>query len=770
MLHIHAALHRGLTKYQNMIKMKKLFTWIIAGACTFCLTPTFGQSNFWTALTTKTAPTQQPMAVKPSAYRIFSLQTDALKQLLAKAGNSYETGVLIDLPAPGQAMMSFKVWKTPMMEQPLAAKYPQIQTYTARAAGNPAISAKIDFTDYGFRAAIYNNSEIFFIDPYSDVDNGYYIAFNAADLPGINQNFTCDINQFPDLVSPEGTPVQVNGDNHQTANKQNGAVRHNYRLALACTGEYAQLATNFNATPALVLQKIVSTVNRINGVYERELSVTFTLVGNEDSILFTDPNTDPYSCNYNMNCLLNENQTVVSSIIGNDNYDIGHIFCTAGGGLAALYSVCNSSIKAEGASTSSGPDDFSTSLHEMGHQFSARHTFNATTGGCYNNIDTTSSYEPGSGSTIMSYGGLCNPNNIQFNSDNYFNVASLIQMHDYITTTGSGTGCGTSTSGLNSVLIPASLKRTYNVPKSTPFELVSPEISPSQANASISYTWEQYDLGNFGGTEADDGDANGGPTMRSYPPSDSGNIRTFPIDKILDGSYTGIGERLSSKARTLHFKLTARSILQGWGSLALMDSFVTVKVSAQGPFRATAPSGGGTFDPGDTVTVKWDVSQTTQVPVSCNAVNIYLSLDDGQSFPVLLMGSTNNDGEAKVVLPNVYTTNGRIKVQGVSNIFYDVAKGQLTINGTNGLAETFIKDHTKIFPNPATNVIHLEYTAQSNGSLIVNMYDLSGRLVWSGKMNDKLDIPVAELARGQYRVQLMNSRTAASVSYPVSLQ
>lgn len=750
--------------------MKKLFTWIIAGACTFCLSPTFGQSNFWTTLNSKTAPTKQPMAVKPSEYQLFSLQTDALKQLLSKAGNTYENGVLIELPGPGQVMMPFKVWNTPMMEQPLADKYPQIQTYTATSTENPAISAKLDFTDYGFRAAIYNNSEIFFIDPYSDVDNGYYIAFKADDLPGINQNFTCDINQYPDLINPAGSPVEVNGDNHQTANKQNGAIRHNYRLALACTGEYAQLVTNYNATPALVLQQIVSTVNRINGVYERELSVTFTLVGNEDNILFMDPTTDPYSCNFNMNCLLNENQTTVSSIIGDANYDIGHIFCTAGGGLAALYAVCNSNIKAQGASTSSGPNDFGTPLHEMGHQFSARHTFNATTGGCYNNIDQASSYEPGSGSTIMSYGGLCSPNNIVFNSDDYFNVASLIQIHDYITTSASGNGCGTSTSGLNSVLIPSTLTRTYNIPNTTPFELVAPEITPSQANASISYTWEQYDLGNFGGTEAGDGDATSGPTMRSYPPTDSGNIRTFPIDKILDGSYTDVGERLSTAARTLHFKLTARSILQGWGSLALMDSFVTVKVSGQGPFRATAPANDATFDPGAVVTVKWDVSNTNQAPVACNAVNIYLSIDGGQSFPILLMGSTNNDGQADVVLPNVYTTNGLIKVQGVSNIFYDVAKGKLTINGTNGIAETFIKNHTKIFPNPATNVIHLEYNAQSNVPMLVNMYDMTGRLVWSGKMNDKLDIPVTELARGQYRVQLMNSQTAASVSYPVNLQ
>lgn len=768
MLDIHAALHQGSTKHQNMIKMKKLFTWILAGTCTFCLTPTFGQSNFWTALNSKTPPTKQPMAVKPSVYRTFSLQTEALKNLLATAGNTYETGVLIDLPGPDGKMLSFKVWQTPIMEQALADKYPQIRTYTGSTSDNSGVSAKIDFTDYGFCAAIYSNSDIFFIDPYSNVNDGFYIAFKASDLPGINQNFSCDINQFPELMNETGTAVEVKNNEHPTASKQNGAVRRHYRLALACTGEYAELVTNYNATTALVLQKIVTTVNRINGIYERELSVSFTLIGNEDSILFTDPDTDPYNCNYNLNCLLNENQTAISSVIGDQNYDIGHVLCTAGGGLAALSAVCNASIKAEGASTSSGPDDFSTPLHEMGHQFSARHTFNAITGGCYDNIDQTSSYEPGSGSTIMSYGGLCNPNNIVFNADNYFNVASLNQIHDFINTM--IPTCGTTSSGLNSISLPTSIIRSYNIPRNTPYELVSPEITPSQANASISYTWEQYDLGNFGGNEANGGSAEEGPTMRSYPPADSNYIRTFPISKILDGSYTGVGERLSVIPRTLHFKLTARSILQGWGSLALMDSALTVKVSGQGPFRATAPASNATFNPGDVVTVKWNNGLTDQAPVSCHSVNIYLSLDDGQSFPILLTGSTNNDGEADVVLPNVYTTSGRIKIQGVSNIFYDVAKGKLTINGTNGIGEAFIKNHTKIFPNPATNVIHVEYTAQSQTTLVVNMYDMTGRLVWSGKMKDKLDIPVAKLARGQYRVQLTNSETAASVTYPVNLQ
>lgn len=748
--------------------MKKLFTWAIAGMLIFSMVPASGQNNYWKELSGQTAPSQSTMTVKPDQYTLYTLETSRLKQVLSKAGQQFKDGVTITLPGPDNTSNQFIVWETPMMETKLAAAFPEMKTYTATSMKNPEISAKLDFTDDGFRAMIYEGSKSYFIDPYSNSNDGYYVVFYADELPSINKNFSCDINEHPDLIHPEGIPINIPQGSPKTLNIQNGSVRHNYRLAMACTGEYATLVTNGNPQPATVLSKIVSTVNRVNGIYERELSVTFTLVGDEVNVIFTDPNTDPFTCNYNMPCLLGENQHVIDSLIGADNYDIGHIFCTAGGGLAGIAVVCSDNNKAQAASTSGGPDDFSTTLHEMGHQFSADHTFSANTGGCYNNGSENNDYEPGSGSTIMSYGGLCNPNNIVFTSDNYFHVASLIQINNFLNNNGSA--CGATTMGLNSVSIPQGLVKTYNIPSNTPFILTAPSITPTQANASISYNWEQYDLGNFGGTEAQDGQATSGPIMRSYPPSDSSNIRYFPIDKIVDGSYTGLGERLPGVARTVRFKFTARSILQGWGSFATLDSVVKLQVASAGTFRVNGPSGNMTLDPGDTVNVTWSVAGTDQAPVSSHYVNIYLSLDGGQTFPILLKGSTVNNGSAKVIIPNVYTTNGHIMVQGVSNIFYDVAKGKLAINGTNGIEETYLKNNTKVFPNPASDIININYSGNATETLIVNMYDVSGRIVWSGKMNQTLAIPVSGFARGQYQIQLINGKTAATANYPVMLK
>lgn len=748
--------------------MKKFFTWIIAGTLIFSMTPASGQNNYWKELSGKSVPSQVAMTVKPDHYSLYTLATSQLRQVFNKAGQNFKNGVTINLPGPDNTTHQFIVWETPMMESKLALAFPEMKTYTATSTENPEVSAKLDFTDDGFRAMIYDGAKSYFIDPYSNSNDGYYVVFYANDLPSINKDFNCDLKDHPDLIHPEGIPVNVPQGAPKTLNIQNGSIRHNYRLAMACTGEYAILVTNGNPTPASVLSKIVSTVNRINGIYERELSVSFTLIGDEADLIYTDPNTDPYTCNYNLPCLLPENQTNITNVIGAANYDIGHILCTAGGGLAGVSVVCSDNNKATAASTSGGPDDFSTSLHEMGHQFSAMHTFSANTGGCYNNGDSNNSYEPGSGSTIMSYGGSCNPNNIVFTTDNYFHVSSLILINNFLSNNGST--CGTTTPGLNSVSIPQGLVKTYNIPSNTPFELIAPSITPTQANASISYNWEQYDLGNFGGTEAQDGQATSGPIMRSYPPTDSSNIRMFPIEKILDGTYTDLGERLPEVGRTVRFKFTARSILLGWGSFATIDSVVKLQVASQGPFRVNAPASNVTFNPGDTLNVTWQLGGTDQAPVASHYVNIYLSLDGGQSFPILLKGSTTNNGSAKVIIPNVYTTNGYIKVEGVSNIFYDVAKGSLKINGTNGIEETYLKNNIKVFPNPAADVIQIRYTGNTTEPLIINLYNQIGRLVWSGKMNNSIVIPVSGFARGQYQVQLINSKTAATATYQVTLQ
>lgn len=753
--------------------MKKSLLFVFPALLIFLCSSTlsFAQKGAWTLLgQNKPAPVAYQMSATPNLYQLYSLKEADMSRLLHQAGDSYETGSTILLPGKNNELEAFVVWETPMMGKKLAEQFPDIKTYTATSVADPYVSAKIDWTAYGFRAAIYYGGQILLIDPYDLHNSGYYMSFWTNDLDDNTQNFSCETNGIinPD-ASSLGTPIHVDPQSGHTVNRPNGSVRRTYKLAMACTGEFAVVATQNNPTPTNLLSVVVSTVNRINGVYEREISTSFSLVGDQVKILFSNSSTDPYSCNQQLDCLIDENQIVIDDSIGVNNYEIGHILCTGGGGLAALSSLCSQQIKARAASTSSGPSNFSTCLHEIGHQFSAGHTFSAESGGCSGNLMEQSAYEPGSGTTIMSYSGACAPNNISTIRSDYFHINSLISMTTYsqalINT------CGVSTQGVNNVSVPASVSKEYTIPKNTPFELVAPNVMPTQQNASIAYNWEQYDLGNNGANEADGGNANEGPTFRSYPPSGSSFIRQFPPELILNNSYEEVGERLPKVARTLNFKFTARSVFQGWGSIDYTDDNFKITVTDDGPFRVTAPATAATYPPNALVPVNWTIANTNTGAIASSKVNIYLSIDGGQSFPILLASSVPNNGSAQVPMPNVATNQAYIRVQGTSNIFYDIAKGKLTITGDNtGLANGMQQEDIKIFPNPASQVLNINHSSKITKELKVQIYDLTGRLVWNGTINkQQISIPVASWARGNYQIRVVNPETAAYSTYQVQL-
>src|SRR5690606_19893592 len=133
---------------------------------------------------------------------------------------------------------------------------------------------------------------------------------------------------------------------------------------------------------------IVTTVTRVDGIYEKELAISLNLVADNDKVVFVDPSSDPFTANNDGSQLLNESQSVITQFIGSANYDIGHTFSTGGGGIAQVGSVCGPQ-KARGVTGSPEPTgdpyDIDYVAHEMGHQFDASHTFNAVTSSCGGN-------------------------------------------------------------------------------------------------------------------------------------------------------------------------------------------------------------------------------------------------------------------------------------------------------------------------------------------------------------------------------------------------
>ena len=383
------------------------------------------------------------------------------------------------------------------------------------------------------------------------------------------------------------------------------------------------------------------------------------------------PGGDPFSgsaCTQ-----LSQNQTNMTNVIGSANYDVGHVFSVGSGGCAGLGVICDNASKARGATGLNPPtgDAFYIDYvaHEIGHQFGGDHTFNGTAGSCNGNRVSTSAYEPGSGSTIQAYAGICGAQNLQSNSDAYFHARSLLQMSNELLST----SCAQFIT-LNNQAPVAGSPPNYTIPISTPFVLTALATDPD--GDPLSYCWEQYDLE---GTSTEPPAANDtdGPLFRSLTPTVSPS-RYFPkITDIINNSSTP-WEVLPSVSRTMTFRMTVRDY-HNLAGCTDEDDVVVTSSSTSGPFVVTSQGVATTWMEGSSQTITWNVANTTASPVSCTNVDIYLSVDGGFTYPVALSLNEPNDGSATISVPPGTTTQGRVMVRGSNNIFFDINNANITI-------------------------------------------------------------------------------------------
>ncbi len=669
--------------------MKKLFTCIVL----FISLQAHAYNDIWQQVSTRNVPAKGTPLIRTTDYAVFSLNVTYFKGMLQALPFSADQAQIIELPQPDGTYRAFKVWQTSMMEKGLAAGYPGIKTFTGVAVDDAWVTAKLDYTLRGFHAMIFDGSNTFFIDPYSNKDDNYYIVhYKKKEFRYPNETGICQVKGH-DENGPAGNATIVTQTGMPQLSKiSNGYQSRTYRLALACSNQYATTATGM-ATPTIadVLSAMTTSMNRINGVYEREFSITMVLVANDTSIIFTSATNDPYNTiNTNPAALCSQNQKTCDTVIGNANYDIGHVFTTNGGGLSDLGCVCDPGRKASsetGFSTPVGDGfDIDYVAHEMGHEFGAEHPFNnGSDGSCNSNMYRPAAYEPGSGSTIMAYAGICAPDDLQAHSDPYFHAISLKEIYTY-SILGTGNTCAVQAPTNNTPAGLPSFAATYSIPYKTPFELTAPVAVDTAADSVNRYCWEQWNLGDAGKRLVDTHLA--GPIFRSFNP-DTSRTRVFPkIDSILKGTYSYVstgsgshyenheGEKVPDTARFLTFKLTERAIFQGYGSFLFPDDSIHLNVMNTGAaFAVTSQDRGYIYwQAGGTDTVTWNVVGTNAAPINCDSVNIYLSTDGGYTWPYLL-GEYPNNGSASVVIPSAAITNtARLKVKGTNNVFFNVNK------------------------------------------------------------------------------------------------
>src|SRR5205085_502903 len=326
------------------------------------------------------------------------------------------------------------------------------------------------------------------------------------------------------------------------------------------------------------------------------------------SIIFTNSATDPYSTNAADSTTLNENQTTLDANVGDANYDVGHVLGGITGlgagsssfsGLATLGVACATGSKAKGVSTmGNNPAKVTDAIfvggvaHEIGHEFSATHTFNTNQAPCGAQRSGASAYEVGGGTTMMAY-SICGSDNTQPQTAPYFHVRSLEQIVNYATT--SGTCATTSATGNTAPTITG--PGNFTIPISTPFRL---SASATDTNGPLTYSWEEYDLGAATtGVYVDDGSV---PLFRSYGPTSGGFFRYFPSlpfilnnannppgTYTLNGSTFLTGELLPTTSRTMNFQVVVRDNQTNGGAINTATSVLTVTNTA-GPFLVTAPN------------------------------------------------------------------------------------------------------------------------------------------------------------------------------------
>ena len=624
----------------------------------------------WVDVAENAIPNKGQPSIVPQKFRLVATDLGALSSVLATAplersADAAQRQVIVALPLPNGGVGRFSIVASPIMAPELAATFPAITTYSGQGLDDPTATVRLDRTPAGFHALILSNGDPIFIDPYSPQNLQHYISYFRRDYRATEDDLFDRLNEQV-IDSRPATASQP-----ATAQRPSDAILRTYRLAMAATGEYT---TFHGGTVADGQAAIVTSVNRVNAVYEREVAVRMILVANNNLLVYTNGSTDPYT-NDDGFAMLSQNQNTIDAVIGSANYDIGHVFSTGGGGVAQLGVVCNNSAKAEGVTGRSqpigDPFDIDYVAHEIGHQFDALHTFNSTTSFCGGNRSPSAAYEPGSGSTIMAYAGICGADDLQPNSDAYFHSKSYEEITNFITSGGGNSCAAQSATGNTPPTVDAGA--TYIIPAQTPFTLTG--LGNDTNGDAITYNWEQYDLGAASPPNTDNGNR---PIFRSFNATNSPS-RTFPtLSDILDNTST-FGESLPTITRTLNFRLTVRDNRAGGGGVAFDTTSLSVKSTA-GPFRVSAPNTAVTLTGGSSLAVQWDVANTAAAPINCATVNILFSSDGGLTFPSTLASATPNDGTQSITVPNINTSLGRIKVGCATNIFFDISNANLTIN------------------------------------------------------------------------------------------
>ncbi len=635
--------------------MKK--TLLIALFSVFSLSGIAQTDKYWKAATSVSEVAKNAQRESfPSDFNLYELNVNAFKQALNNAPDRFsnEKGLVITIPNANGKFERFEVFEASNFEPELQAQFPQIRAYVGIGIDDVKAQVRFSVDPKGVQTMTFRSGKrTEFMEPYA-ADGSVYAFYVSSRTKG-KMPFTCS-------TVDHNTASGILSDKNINVEQASNLVLKTFRLALSCTGEYGVF---HGGTVAGALAAMNATMTRVNGVFEKDFAVRMNIIANNSAVVYVNAATDPYSPASGMNNWNSQLQTTLTNVIGEANYDVGHLFGASGGGgnAGCIGCVCVNGQKGSGITSPADgvPQgdtfDIDYVAHELGHQFGANHTFSVNVEGTGVNI------EPGSGSTIMGYAGITDYN-VQNNSDDYFAYRSILQVQTNLL----NKTCPTNTT-LTNPAITLTSGGNWTIPQGTAFILTG--TNPSN-NPGATFTWEQNNNADNTVTGANSvcfPTKALGPNFRSVIPSDT-PVRYMPaFSSVLNGQLSTTWESVSTVQRTLSFTLTARDNIANGGQTATATASITVN-AAVGPFSVSSQNTDGiSWNQGSTQTITWNVNNTTSLVGSTN-VDILLSTDGGQTFSTVLASNTANDGSETITVPNVAAPFCRIMIKPTGNIYY----------------------------------------------------------------------------------------------------
>ena len=666
--------------------MKKILTFTFSLFAAFSLTAQ-EVPNFWKQIGYDQVflPEKAETVTFPPEYKVYVLDLDDMVSYLREAPEEGSAEALagdfqILLPQADGTFERFAAWKSAVMHPDLAAKYPTIKTFAGRSLDRPGNVTRFGYSLAGFHSIIGAGEGGAITEPYATFQNKYYITH-------AHSNFILEEFGFPDIqfLKEEGQEVTedlssiIYDESIDLRGGGEGALaeRRDYLFVLACTGEFAEKHGDDIPT---VLGVLVSAVNAMNMLLERDIDVRFTMHPNNDQVVFLNKNIDPYINANQGGALLGQNEDVLNQIIGQANFDVGHVYtggCTDVGGVVSG-TVCATG-KARGVTCNFTSNvigiTLSIAAHEIMHQFSGGHTFNNCPGQG-GQFSSSSAWEPGSGSTILSYQGSCGAqNNVPGPATLQYHAGNIDEVWTYTHFQGGNVCVSVTTTSNHSPVVTENYNDGFSIPLNTPFEL---EASATDEDGDdLTYSWEQMNRNPSAPVGSPVGDS---PTFRVYDHTAS-PIRYFPrLPTILNNGSDNF-EILPGFEKNLNFRCFVRdnNLTEGAGGITWVDVAFKADDTA-GPFLVTNPNNSAvSWTAGEQQEITWDVANTDNSIINCKSVNIYISTNGGNTFDHLVLAGTPNDGSEIITVPNIVSNNVRVKIKAADNIFFDLSNSNFEI-------------------------------------------------------------------------------------------